>query len=161
MQYPKTITVGLIVVTTVFALSGCLFTDEGGTGKDATELETIAVKINNHSVVEVYYVAFLPEGGDPETAPEEDWTVYPFGDDYVGPDSVGSFSVAKPDGSYCSIFVGRNTFELSPVDKGWRWDQPYGGEELIFSLYSDEPPYSCMRMDEGPCFARNEIDLSP
>lgn len=35
------------------------------------------------------------------------------------------------------------------------------GEELIFSLYSDEPPHSCMRMDSGPCFARNYIDLDP
>lgn len=129
------------------------------------EYDAIEVTINNESHVDAYYIAFLPEEFDPQTAPSENWLVYSLGDDYVGPSSEKSFNLDTPPGTFCSVFVGRNTFEQSPIEKEWRWDQPYNGQDLDFNLYSEDspPPYSEMViLGEGGYYAaRNYIDLDP
>ena len=154
MQYRSPVMVALIAIVTLLLVAGC-----SSTGEEETQTESIIVTIDNSSTVGVYYVAFLPDGLDPETEPVDSWTVYSFGEDYVSAGNEGVFLLARPQGAYCSIFVGRNTFELSPIDKGWRWDQPYNGENLTFWLYCSEPPTSCMSMDGKPALARNYIDL--
>ncbi|TVQ37772.1 MAG: hypothetical protein EA384_11125 [Spirochaetaceae bacterium] len=113
MQHSRQVMVGLIAIATLFLVPGC-----STAGQEETQTESIVVMIDNSSTVEVYYVAFLPDGLDPATEPVDSWIVYSFGEDYVSPGDEGVFVLATPQGPYCSIFVGRNTFELSPIDKG-------------------------------------------
>lgn len=164
MTYKTTAIVGLASIAALFLLSGCPSVNGDDTQSDSQETESITVAVENNSAVEVYYVAFLADGLDPETEPPDSWVVYSLGDDYVLPGKAGDFALEKPHGACCSIFVGRNTFELSPIDKGWRWDQPYNGENLRFTLQQEdaEPPsYSTMSMNGGPDFLRDYINLDP
>ena len=124
----------LIVAATATLYLGCSEATGNDTGTgNGTEADTIEVAIDNLSHVGAYYVAFLPDGLDPESEPSDSWIAYSLGEDYVGPNSEKSYTLEKPEGTFCSIFVGRNTFELSPIDKGWRWDQTYNGENLAFT----------------------------
>ena len=157
----------LIVAATATLYLGCSEATANGTGAgSSTEADVIEATIDNLSHVGAYYIAFLPEGLDPEADPPPDpdsWLVYSLGEDYVGPSTEKSYSLEKPEGTFCSIFVGRNTFDLSPIDKGWRWDQTYNGEDLRFILASEDtvPPRSEMSMDDGPYYHRSYMDLDP
>ena len=152
----------LIVAATATLYLGCSEATGNGSG-DGTEADMIEATINNLSHVGAYYVAFLPDGLNPACEPPDSWIVYSLGEDYVGPSGEKSYLLEKPEGTFCSIFVGRNTFELSPIDKGWRWDQTYNGENLAFTLTHEDPapPWSEMSMDDDGDRVRDYIDLDP
>jgi len=154
----------LIVAATATLYLGCSEATGNGTGAgNGTEADMIEATINNLSHVGAYYVAFLPEGLNPACDPPDSWIVYSLGEDYVGPSSEKSYLLEKSEGTYCSVFVGRNTFELSPIDKGWRWDQTYNGEDLDFILTDEDPgpPWSEMSMDDGAYYHRSYMNLDP
>jgi len=95
----------LIVAATATLYLGC--SEVTGNG---TQADMIEVAVDNLSHVGAYYVAFLPDGLNPACEPPDSWIVYSLGEDYVGPSSQKSYLLEKPEGTYCSIFVGRNEY---------------------------------------------------